>query len=153
MICPVIITQAEKRNKASITHQDIDESFFNSLDEKTQEELLNKMVVINERTYFRSEADFSRAIALADKLFVKELHENNYASDYIDSNKSFHIHKALIFLGYQDPSVGYRDMLDRLYIYPNATVNLLSNASHSFFLEQPKQFEYILNSWLYQYKS
>jgi pimeloyl-ACP methyl ester carboxylesterase len=153
LICPVVISQPEKRIKASITYQDIDESFFNSLNEKTQKELLTKMVVINERTYLRSEADFSRAIALADKKFLKELHKGKYASTYIDSNKSMHKHKVLIFLGYQDTSVGYQDMLDKLNIYPNATVNLLSNASHSFFLEQPKQFEYILNSWLSQYKA
>ncbi|SHH93424.1 alpha/beta hydrolase [Clostridium grantii] len=131
LICPVIISQPEKRIKTSVTHQDIDENFFNSLDEKTQKKLLTKMVVINERTYHRSEADFSRAIALADKEFLKELAEKQYSSTYIESNKSIHQHKSLIFLGYQDTSVGYQDMLDRLYIYPNATVNLLSNASHS----------------------
>ena len=63
-----------------------------------------------------------------------------------------HEHKTLIFLGYQDNVVGYQDMMDQLINYPNATVSLMTNASHSFFLEQPKEFERKLNSWLSQYK-
>lgn len=43
-------------------------------------------------------------------------------------------------------------MLRKLEYYPRATVNLLTNASHSFFLEQPTQFEHIVDSWLSQYK-
>lgn len=152
LICPVIIPELEERQVAQITNQDIDQVFIDTLDESKAKELLDSMVVINERTYRRSEADFSRAIALADWGFLHELFNDNYRSEYIENNKGVHPHKALIFLGYQDTSVGYIDMLERLNYYPKATVNLLTNASHSFFLEQPKQFECILNSWLLQYK-
>jgi pimeloyl-ACP methyl ester carboxylesterase len=154
LICPVVIPQIENRRKAKIINQDIDQEFLSLLDEKKQKDLLEKMVVINKRTYMRHESDFYRAHALADNVFLEELYQSdNYVSQYIESNEGFYPHKTLIFLGYQDIVVGYLDMLERLQYYPKATVNLLSDASHSFFLEQPTQFEYILNSWLSQYKS
>lgn len=151
LICPVVIPNPEKREQSKITFQEIDGKFLANIDETKQQELLDSMVVINDRTYHRSESDFSRAIALADNEFLMDLYHNGYASTFIDENKDVHTHKALIFLGYQDTSVGYMDMIRRLDLYPKATVNLLTNASHSFFLEQPTQFEYILNSWLAQY--
>jgi len=153
LICPVVVPDPEKRRKARIFNQDIDHSFFSGLDSDKQQELLTSMVVINARTAQRTESDFSRASALADSKFLQSLYKDGYASTYIENNQAVHTHKALIFLGYQDSSVGYLDMLEELEYYPKATVNLLSNASHSFFLEQPTQFEYILNSWLAQYKS
>jgi pimeloyl-ACP methyl ester carboxylesterase len=152
LICPVIVPEPEKRKKASITNREIDAKFLSTITEEKQHELLNSMVVINERTFKRSESDFSRASALADSTFLNQLHTSGYTSEYIESNTGIHSHKALIFLGYQDKTVGYEDMMSRLNRYPKATVNLLTNASHSFFLEQPTQFEYILNSWLSQYK-
>jgi len=151
LVCPVIVPDSNKRKKALVFNRDIDASFFATLDPEKQNELLNTMVVINKRTYHRSESDFSRARALADSEFLESLFHNGYASEYIESNKKLHKHKTLIFLGYQDTSVGFQDMLDNLEYYPKATVNLLTNASHSFFLEQPKEFEYIMNSWLSQY--
>lgn len=151
LICPVVIPEPLKRKKAPITNREIDAKFFSSIDETTQQELLNSMVVINKRTYNRSESDFSRAIALADSDFLEELYKKGYVSHYIESDNDLHKHKCLIFLGYQDSTVGFMDMLNRLEKYPKATVNLLTNASHSFFLEQPKQFEFILNSWLSQF--
>jgi len=151
LVCPVVIPQPDRRQKASITNREIDAKFLSSIDETKQQELLDTMVVINNRTYNRSESDFSRAFALADSAFLHELYSNGYPSEYIESNNSYHPHKTLIFLGFQDTSVGYKDMLARLDLYPKATVNLLTNASHSFFLEQPTQFEYIMNSWLSQY--
>lgn len=152
LICPVVEPDPKKRKSATITSHDIDQSFFETLAKEEQERLLKSMVVINERTYNRTRADFARAEALADDEFLEDLYNNHYASKYMEEQRMIHDHKALIFLGYQDATCGYQDMLDRLDLYPKATVNLLSNASHSFFLEQPIQFEYILNSWLGQYK-
>lgn len=152
LICPVVIPDPKLRQQSKISFQEIDGKFLTNIDESKQQELLDSMVVINDRTYHRSESDFSRAIALADNDFLMELYHNGYASEFIDSNEDVHTHKALIFLGYQDVTVGYKDMINKLDLYPKATVNLLTNASHSFFLEQPTQFEYILNSWLAQYK-
>lgn len=151
LICPVVVPEPEKRKIASITNREIDAKFLSTITEEKQDKLLSTMVVINARTYKRSESDFSRALALADSKFLKALFSTGYPSEYIESNKSLHTHKALIFLGYQDATVGYSDMMDQLDRYPKATINLLTNASHSFFLEQPTQFEYILNSWLSQY--
>ena len=153
LICPVVIPDPKKRTKALIINQDIDSIFLRTLEDKKQKKILESMVVINERTYRRNESDFSRAFALADSEFLKELYKNGYTSRYIESNQSIHEHKSLIFLGYQDIKVGYQDMINQLYNYPKATVNLIANAGHSFFLEQPTQFEYILNSWLSQYKA
>lgn len=153
LICPVVIPDVRKRRQETITNWDIDQGFFAGLEERKKEELLESMVVINPRTFHRSEADFSRATALADWGFLQPLFRDGYASTYIEGDERIHQHKALIFLGYQDTSVGYRDMLDRLDRYPHATVNLMSNASHSFFLEHPIQFEHILGSWLMLYKA
>jgi len=149
----VVIPEFAKRHVKEIGHHEIDVKFFAQLDIQEQRELMKDMVVINERTYLRNQADFSRAVALADKEFLKELStEGNYRSRYIEEHELIHSHKALIFLGYQDNVVGYQDMMDQLIKYPKATVSLMTNASHSFFLEQPKEFERKLNSWLGQYK-
>lgn len=153
LICPVVVPDSESRNKAKVIRREIDEVFFATLNPDKQEELMEDMVVINERTYLRSEADFSRAVALADSEFLRDLYNNNYASTYIESDEGTHNHKALIVLGYQDSTVGYQDMLDRLDRYPNATISILTNASHAFFLEHPIQFEHAMNSWLALYKS
>lgn len=153
LVCPVVIPEMKGRQLADIFHHEIDVNFCAKLTTKQQQEMMNDMVVINERTYLRNQADFSRAIALADKTFLKALYsEGNYQSTYIANHTMTHEHKTLIFLGYQDNVVGYQDMMDRLINYPNATVSLMTNASHSFFLEQPKEFERKLNSWLSQYK-
>lgn len=152
LICPVVIPDLEKRRPAAITRREIDEPFFNTLPQLKQQELLESMVVINKRTYQRSEADFSRATALADWGFVQTLFSGEYASKYIENDTRIHEHKALFLLGYQDTSVGYQDLMDMLHYYPHANVNILTDASHSFFLEQPSQFEAILGSWLNIYK-
>lgn len=152
LICPVVVTDPSKRQTEEVHTRDIDDAYFKTLTQEQQANALATMVVINERTVKRSEADFARARALADATFLEALFTKRYSSTYIDSDEMVHPHKSLIFLGYQDRSVGYKDMLDRLNQYPKATVNLLTNASHSFFLEQPTQFEYILASWLSQYK-
>ena len=153
LVCPVVIPKMAERQLAEIFHHDIDVKFLATLSNEQQQKLMNKMVVINERTYLRNQADFSRAIALADKTFLGDLYsEANYSSVYIEEHEMIHTHKTLIFLGYQDNVVGYQDMMDRLVKYPKATVSLMTNASHSFFLEQPKEFERKLNSWLSQYK-
>lgn len=151
LICPVVLSDPEKRHKTPITTREIDGAFLQTLDASKQEELMNTMVVINHRTYQRVESDFFRATALADESFIQKLFRDGYYSEYIETDERIHQHKALIFLGYQDNVVGYHDMIDKLDKYPKATVNLLTNASHSFFLEQPTQFEYILNSWLTQF--
>ncbi len=152
LICPVVIPDFKKRKKAVITNKEIDEDFF-ALMSDTQKESVEDMVVINPRAFKRYEADFSRAIALADAEFLQELYNKNYASGYIDNDNKVHNHKCLLLLGYQDSVVGYQDMLDKLSQYPNATVSLHTNASHSFFLEQPTQFEHSLGAWLSQYKN
>lgn len=153
LICPVVIPRTADRQLVEIFHHEIDVKFFASLTSKQQEEIMKDMVVVNERTYLRNQTDFSRAIALADKKFLTVLYqEGNYSSRYIEEHEMIHDHKTLIFLGYQDNVVGYQDILDRLIKYPKATVSLMTNASHSFFLEQPKEFERKLNSWLSQYK-
>lgn len=153
LVCPVVIPDFESRNRAKVFNRQVDESFFKTLSEEKQNELMEEMVIINERTYLRSEADFSRAVALADVEFVTELSKMNYASSYIELDDATHDHKALIILGYQDNVVGYQDILNRMDRYPNATISILTNASHSFFLEHPIQFEHAMNSWLALYKS
>ncbi|MGE4353847.1 MAG: alpha/beta fold hydrolase [Oscillospiraceae bacterium] len=152
LICPVVVPQLSKRRVASIVHQDIDREFLDSLPPLKQEELLNRMVVINKRTYHRSETDFLRATALANSGFLQALFSGKYASDYIEQDHRIHNHKALFLLGYQDTSVGYQDALDILAYYPHANVNILTDASHSFFLEHPSQFEALIGAWLNIYK-
>ncbi len=153
LVAPVVIPEMSKRQLARIFHHEIDVKFFAGLTATQQKEMMKDMVVINERTYHRMQADFSRAIALADKRFLSELYsDGHYRSEYIENNKMIHEHKTLIFLGYQDNVVGYQDMLDKMTDYPKATVSMMTNASHSFFLEQPKEFERKLSSWLSQYK-
>lgn len=151
-ICPVVVPALSERKVGFITHQDVDRSFLQSLPSLKQEELLERMVVINKRTYHRSETDFLRAEALADSGFVQNLFTGKYASKYIEQDQRIHNHKTLFLLGYQDTSVGYQDVLDILKYYPHANVNILSDASHSFFLEHPGEFEAIVGSWLKIYK-
>ncbi len=152
LICPVVIPQLSKRTLVSITNQVVDRKFLDTLPLPKQEELLRSMVVINKRTYNRSEIDFLRAKALSNSGFLKTLCSGKYASDYIEQDHRMHNHKTLFLLGFQDISVGYQDALDLLPYYPHANVNILTDASHSFFLEQPKQFETIIGSWLNTYK-
>lgn len=151
LICPVVVPDVEKRKRAEIKNREVDEAFMASLS-PTQLEMIEDMVVVNKRCFSRYEADFSRAIALADAEFLQELYTENYASTYIETHKEVHEHKTLFLLGYQDTVVGYQDMMDRLDMYPNATVSLHTNASHSFFLEQPTQFEHSMDAWLSRYK-
>ena len=153
LVCPVVKTVKEERQLAPIFHHEIDVKFFAGLTAEQQQMMMKTMVVINERTYQRNQADFFRANALADQAFLSVLYQrDNYISKYIEEHTMIHEHKTLIFLGYQDDVVGYQDMMDKLIDYPKATVSLMTNASHSFFLEQPKEFERKLNSWLSQYK-
>jgi pimeloyl-ACP methyl ester carboxylesterase len=152
LICPVVIPESNLRKKAPIINQEIDYTYFVTLSEEKQKSYLSEMVVINKRTCQRTEADFSRAIALANRSFLKALYDGQYLSTIIENSHMIHRHKTLIFLGYQDNVVGYKDMLNRLNKYPKATVSLLTNASHSFFLEQPDQFENLLDAWLRKYK-
>lgn len=151
LICPVVIADINQRQKGQITNREVDEDFMSSLS-VTQLEMIDDMVVVNERCFNRFEADFSRAIAMADVDFCQELYTKHYASTYIDTDDSIHEHKTLLLLGYQDTVVGYQDMMERLDKYPNATVSLHTNASHSFFIEQPTQFEHSLDAWLSRYK-
>ena len=74
LICPVVIPRRANRQMADIFHQEIDVNFFATLNNGQQQEIMKDMVVINERTYLRNQADFSRAIALADETFLGELY-------------------------------------------------------------------------------
>ena len=151
LICPVVIPQLSQRKLVSITNQYVDRKFLDTLPPQRQEELLKSMVVINKRTYNRSEMDFLRAKALSNSGFLQTLCSGKYTSNYIEQDQRIHNHKTLFLLGYQDVSVGYQDALDLLPCYPHATVNILTDASHSFFMEQPKQFETLMGSWLSTY--
>ena len=148
LICPVVVPQMSRRTLVSITNQAVDYKFLEALPLQKQEDLLKSMVVINKRTYNRSEIDFLRAKALSNTGFLQTLCSGKYSSDYIEQDHRTHNHKTLFLLGYQDISVGYQDALDLLPYYPHANVNILTDASHSFFLEQPRQFETIISSWL-----
>ena len=152
LICPVVVPPLSRRKAASIVHQDIDRAFLDSLPPIKQEELLERLVVINKRTYHRSETDDLRATALADSAFVETLYSGKYASDYIEQDHRIHKHKTLFLLGYQDTSVGYQDVFDLLPYYPHANANILTDAGHSLFLEHPGQFETIVGTWLKNYK-
>lgn len=152
LICPVVVPQLSQRRAATIIHQDVDQAFLDSLPASKQAALLERLVVINKRTYHRSETDVLRATALADSTFVETLYSGKYASDYIEQDHSIHKHKTLFLLGYQDTSVGYQDALDLLPYYPHANVNILTDAGHSLFLEHPAQFETIVGTWLKNYK-
>lgn len=152
LICPVVVPQVPKRRVAPIIHREIDQKFMESLPPAKQEELKDRLVVINKRTYHRSETDILRATALADSAFVEALYCGQYASAYIEADQQIHTHKTLILLGYQDTSVGYQDVFDLLPNYPHATVNILTDAGHNLFLEHPTQFEAIISTWLKNYK-
>ncbi len=113
-------------------------------------ENFNSMAVIQSNIiYERYKNEIMSGVKTADIGFLESLKENGYEFSFdVDKiNKKFD-KPALILLGKQDSSVGYKDAWNILENFPRATFAVLDKAGHNLQIEQGELFNSLINEWL-----
>jgi len=150
LLCPVVISDKNKRKLPIRNVESFDESFFENISEKEKGGFLEYAVVANKYTYMRYKNEIEIGLNVANQEFIDELCENYEfgfdADKKINENKF--IKPTLFIAGRQDDVVGYHNLFEILESYPRAAYYILDLAGHNLQIEQPQMFESLVHDWL-----
>jgi len=93
-------------------------------------------------------ADILPAVGIADHEFLSKLRENYAFSFDVDVLAKPFAGPALMLMGRQDSSCGYRDAWGILGNYPRGTFVALDRAGHGLGAEQKDLFNALVSEWL-----
>jgi len=116
-------------------------------DEHLAESFAPMAVVQTATTLDRFRAEIQPGLDAADLAAMDRIQRNWHLRLDPDQAQPFE-RPTLVLTGRQDSSVGYRDQLALLDLYPRATFAILDVAGHNLQIEQPALFEALVNEWL-----
>jgi len=149
MICPCIIPDSGKRTlpqKKVILRND---KLLSQLEPYEMEQYSSITVVQSKETCQRFRNEVLSGLKLADEAFLANFRETGYAFSFdIDEAGSIFDKPALMLMGRQDTSVGYKDAWNLLDRYPRATFAVLDRAGHNLQIEQANTFTCLVSEWL-----
>jgi pimeloyl-ACP methyl ester carboxylesterase len=149
LLCPAIEADYNKRTLPPKVVLKKDESLLARLTPSEAEEFEDVNVVQTQEVWERFRDEILSGIRLADKPFLDWFRENGYAFTFdVDKLQKPYPYPALILLGRQDTSVGYRDALSILENYPRASYVILDMAGHNLQIEQAGLFRALTMEWL-----
>jgi pimeloyl-ACP methyl ester carboxylesterase len=149
LLCPAIETDFDKRTLPEKVVLKKDESLLARLTPSEVEEFTDINVVQTQEVWVRFRDDILSGIRLADKPFLDWFRKNGYAFTFdVDKLDKPYQNPALILLGRQDTSVGYRDAWNILENYPRASYVILDMAGHNLQIEQAELFRALSLEWL-----
>lgn len=149
LICPVIIADSKKRNVPSHVVLEKNEELLSELNSNDAEEFNSMAVVQTKRIWERYKDEIQSGLKIADEKFLMNFKEKGYEFSFdVDKIDQKFNKSALILLGKQDSSVGYKDAWSILDNYPRATFAVLDKAGHNLQIEQEELFNSLINEWL-----
>lgn len=149
LLCPVIISDFKKRNTPAHIVLQRDNELLSQLEPSDAEAFNDMQVVQSKKIWNRYKDEILSGVKVADNKFLYNLKKNGYAFSFdVDKLEETFDKPALMILGRQDSSVGYKDVWNILNNYPRATFAVLDRAGHNLQIEQPELFNALVNEWL-----
>ena len=150
LICPVIFADRKQRDLPPRQVFKKDASFLEKIESSEHKRLFERVLVLQDRKrWIRFTQDIVPGRSAKDQGFLDrfEKHGYNFSFD-VDLLERFFDKPALILLGRQDSSVGYRDALTIVENYSRGTFAILDKAGHGLEVEQEILFNCLVNEWL-----
>lgn len=145
-ICPLIYPLEENRLIEEHQVLKIDRKFVETLSNEELVDFKMNNVVLNEYAWMRYDNEILSGYQIGDENFLKKFKEQYALSFDIDTTK---FKKPSVFLlGRQDSSVGFKDAMSIIDMYPRATYAVLDLAGHNLQIEQPRLFNNLIEEWL-----
>ena len=151
LLCPAIIAQHSKRTLPEHVILKKDETFLESLSPDDARELADVHVLLTPAVWERFQSEVLPGIKMSDMPFLDWFKANGYAFSFdVDHMQKPYNQPALILLGRQDASVGYRDAWQIIENYPRAAFAVLDRAGHNLQIEQPELHAALVKEWLFR---
>ena len=148
LICPVIVPNAQDRDRPLRTVLVNNSQLFASLD-STDAELFGTIAVVQDRdNWVRFRDDVLPGIRVADRPFLHTISQRYGYSFDVDDLPRPYLKPVVIVNGRQDSLVGYRDAWRLLERYPRGTFAVLDRAGHNAHNEQSQLCSSLLGDWL-----
>jgi pimeloyl-ACP methyl ester carboxylesterase len=149
LICPLLIPDYKKRNLPEHVVLVKDNKLLSKLTKEDAEDFNSFVVVQSERIYERYQNEIMSGVKNANSGFLQNLMKNGYGFSFDVDKVDIKFDKpALILLGKQDDSVGYKDAWTILENFPRATFAVLDRAGHNLQIEQEELFNSLITEWL-----
>ncbi len=149
LLCPAIETDIARRTLPKHVALKTDPALLARLTPSEVEDFTGINVVQTQEVWERFRDEILSGIRIADNPFLDWFRANGYAFTYdVDQLDTPYPNPALILLGRQDASVGYRDAWRILENYPRASFAILDRAGHNLQVEQAELFRALTLEWL-----
>jgi pimeloyl-ACP methyl ester carboxylesterase len=149
LICPLIIADRSQRDLPQPQIIVSNPQLLASLSPTDAANFSEMAVVQDEYNWRRVQNEVMVGVELADVTFLEKLGQHYAFSFDVDALLLQPFTKpALILLGRQDSTVGYRDAWKIIENYPRGTMAILDRAGHNLQIEQNQLFEALMSEWL-----
>jgi pimeloyl-ACP methyl ester carboxylesterase len=148
LICASAVPDHSRRDVPPHQAQEVDPAFLDSLSAQDRKDLTENNVIHTRRVWERFRDEVLPGLKAADWDFLNNcLSRNTPYVDDIDQIEVPYPQPALLLMGRQDASVGYRDHWKLLENYPHASFLILDKAGHNLEIEQPELFTALVKEW------
>lgn len=149
LIVPVIVFERSKRELPAINAIARDEGLLARLGPADREQFEHLYTVLTEEIWRKNQEYVVAALKLADISLLGRITKSGYGFSFdVDRPGRPFDKPALVLMGRQDTSVGYKDGLKILDNYPRGTFAILDRAGHGLELEQETVFGCLAGEWL-----
>lgn len=149
LICPVIVTDPEKRVLPRHVTLAKEGSLPSNLYPEETKLFESFAVVQTPKIWKRTLKEILPGIKIADAKFLSKLQAHGYSFTFdVDALSNVFMKPTLILVGRQDSMVGYHDAWVILEKYPRATFAVLDRAGHNLQIEQTHLFNALVREWL-----
>lgn len=150
LLLTVPVIQADETKRTLPPHVTLveDPALISELESNEAERFQEIAVVQSRELLDAMRADILPAVGVADHEFLSKLRENYAFSFDVDVLAKPFAGPALMLMGRQDSSCGYRDAWGILGNYPRGTFVVLDRAGHGLGAEQKDLFNALVSEWL-----
>ncbi|HXY88220.1 MAG TPA: alpha/beta hydrolase [Candidatus Acidoferrales bacterium] len=149
LICPVIITDREKRDLPQRRVFIRDAQLLAGIEPSERKMFERMLVVQDKRRWERFQLDILPGMKTKDVSFTNRFKKEGYSFSFdVDKLEHPFDKPSLILAGRQDASVGYADLLKIFENYSRGTFVILDRAGHGLEVEQEVVFNCMVDEWL-----
>ncbi len=149
LICPVVITDREKRDLPKRRIFIRDAQLLAGIEPSERNMFERMLVVQDKRRWERFQLDILPGMKTKDISFTKRFKKEGYSFSFdVDKLEGSFDKPSLMFAGRQDASVGYADLLKIFGNYSRGTFVILDRAGHGLEVEQEVVFNCLVHEWL-----
>jgi len=146
LLCPAVVAPILRENLPEHVVLKKDEELLSELETFEADKFNDIQVVQSRNIWERYRDEILSGIKIVDRNFLDKLCEDGWGFSF-DLDEQF-TKPAVMILGRQDSSVGYKDTWGILERYPRATFAVLDKAGHNLQIEQVELFNSLVNEWL-----